>query len=557
MNNTKFSMHDGWKRVFIESWFFLIFCNFIKIYRRGQMRRVMRGYRNLKLSGRLSQVDAVKQELSKTSLGLTDRHFSSAVIGPELANGEVSLRQYLLVRIGGQGLNRALLVSLSDEKSRVVYFLPKQWRKIINMHGFNVAHRRSAILWQLYVATLFFYGVIRIFKIALKCGKKSNAAAANAKIYVHFFGLSAENLPRKNSSNERKDIISWYLRWPSRVLGIEAVHHNVCTELPSSMGGISIVSQINMLPDLKGIVAFIKYSSFALYASAIAALDFLRGRWWHALLLNQAALAIQVRILSRASLAREYMFHNSDWIYRPLWTYEAERKGSKITFYFYSTNCEGFQQSEDQVPIPYGWKAASWSHYLVWDEFQASFVRRAVGDYAQVSVVGAICFKDGSRVRNKISPKSIAVFDVTPPRDYHLRLTAPSFHYYKPETVISFIRDIHGLLSDFSVDLVWKQKRKIDRLAHPVYRKFIEEVGRQSNFITIDPDVSPDDLISACVATISMPFTSTALIAKQMGKPSIYYDPIGMLRKDDNAAHGIPILSGPDELSDWLDSVIR
>jgi len=51
------------------------------------------------------------------------------------------------------------------------------------------------------------------------------------------------------------------------------------------------------------------------------------------------------------------------------------------------------------------------------------------------------------------------------------------------------------------------------------------------------------------------PFTSTALIARELGKPSIYYDPFGICEKDDRAAHGIPILSGQKELQDWLSAL--
>lgn len=46
---------------------------------------------------------------------------------------------------------------------------------------------------------------------------------------------------------------------------------------------------------------------------------------------------------------------------------------------------------------------------------------------------------------------------------------------------------------------------------------------------------------------IGMPFTSTALIARGLGKSSVYYDPTGQLQSDDRAAHGIPIISGPDQ----------
>jgi polysaccharide biosynthesis PFTS motif protein len=72
------------------------------------------------------------------------------------------------------------------------------------------------------------------------------------------------------------------------------------------------------------------------------------------------------------------------------------------------------------------------------------------------------------------------------------------------------------------------------------------------NFVKIDPAVSASDMIEKCSAVISMPFTSTALLGRAAGKPSIYYDPIGLIQKNDPAAHGIPIVSGEEELNKWI-----
>ena len=52
-----------------------------------------------------------------------------------------------------------------------------------------------------------------------------------------------------------------------------------------------------------------------------------------------------------------------------------------------------------------------------------------------------------------------------------------------------------------------------------------------------------------------MPFTATALIAKKMGKPTVYYDPSGLIQKDDRGAHGIEIISGKKELEAWLEKL--
>jgi len=70
--------------------------------------------------------------------------------------------------------------------------------------------------------------------------------------------------------------------------------------------------------------------------------------------------------------------------------------------------------------------------------------------------------------------------------------------------------------------------------------------------MTVDPDISAYRVIEASTAVISMPFTSTALIARELGKPSCYYDPTDMIQKDDRAGHGIDIISGPEELRKWF-----
>ena len=41
-------------------------------------------------------------------------------------------------------------------------------------------------------------------------------------------------------------------------------------------------------------------------------------------------------------------------------------------------------------------------------------------------------------------------------------------------------------------------------------------------------------------------------IGREAKKPSIYYDPLGLLQQDDPAAHGILVIQGPEELSSWL-----
>ena len=96
--------------------------------------------------------------------------------------------------------------------------------------------------------------------------------------------------------------------------------------------------------------------------------------------------------------------------------------------------------------------------------------------------------------------------------------------------------------------MAWKCKRKIGSAVHPSYNSMGLKLASSPNLLSIDPDIAALSVIEASSIVISMPFTSTALIARSLEKPSYYYDPSGLIQKDDRAAHGIPVISGREEL---------
>lgn len=529
---------------------------FVKRMQRARLRRVMRGYGALKMSSHLNRIARLKEVLTEHSLGITETQFSSFVMGVTTASNELVVRQYLLLMLGDIKLNHALLLAAGKKKARVIFPLPKVWREILVQHGFAVAHVRSGLLWQFYVFVLFIYGVAKIGKIACGGITSMGGLALKQSKYVYFESIGQGNLPQGTDSIKSYDIVSWYLKWSGRSKNIDAVRHSVANVSPVTVDNIAVVPQRSALPALRGWGPIIKYLAWGLGASIVAVCDYLRGRWWSALMLNQAALAAQVRNLSEKSLAREYLFNNSSWVYRPLWTYEAERIGSVITFYFYSTNCEGFKQLDGYAPIYYGYKAMNWPRYLVWDEYQADFVRRAVGEQANVVVVGSIWFQDAAVKMPILNGPGVAVFDVTPFRFSRYCLFGLSSEFYTPAVANQFLLDVSDVCQRHSVSMLWKMKRNVGRIAHPYYRHLSSQLEEIAHIALVDPDISVVRVIESSFAVISMPFTSTALIAKEMGKLTAYYDPLGLLQKDDWAAHGIEILCGSNELNVWLSNAV-
>lgn len=521
-------------------------------WRRKRLRATMRGYRALKATSRLGVIGDVKNALTEAPISVCAGKFSPAVLGTAAGSADLALRQYLLIQLAGVNLNRALLTAAADSRKSIGYPMPGDWRSIVRQHGFRVSEWRCAVYWTAYVFGMWGYGATRTLRITLEGLRSGNARKLDGSSYAYFLDLSSANLPSSDGERPSHDVVSWYAQWSGRNSTISAVRHGVLGMPRIKVAGLDVSPQKSPLPPLAGVREITAYLRWSLAAIVRSACDALRGRWWHAVMLSHAAVAAQARHVPDEALARVYLFHNSGWIYRPLWTYEAERKGSDIVMYFYSTNCEPFKRADGYPHMYYGYRAMNWPRYLVWDGYQAEFVRRATDGSARLDVVGPIWFQGKTDDVHRESGLSVAVFDVTPHRASRYSSLGFDTEFYTPPTVNLFLKDIHDVIKKCHVHMLWKRKRNIGRVAHPHYRHFAERLGNNPNVVVVDADVSAIKVIEACVATISLPFTSTALIARQFGKPSAYYDPTGTVQLDDCAAHGIPVLSGPAELDAWL-----
>ena len=517
----------------------------------------MRGYRHLREKNQLGKIAAVKDAIARTPLTRCTAGASRVIFGAGIEQAEVAVRQYLLVRVASVNLNKALLHAIGATDSAVVHTLPAEWREVLRQHGFKVAELRSALAWAFFVTLHLGYGTLvaakRILRSAAQVVRTSSTRLGR---FAFFQGLARGNLPRSQAYGQSHDILSWYLQWPGRADSLDTLCHTVKGVPAFELRDVMVRSIPSAIQPLASAAALSRYIGWAIAASALSLVDLLRGRWWHGLMLNEASAAAVIRHHAAEDLARDYLFHNVAWVFRPLWTYEAEKLGSRICYYFYSTNCETFKRSEGYPLQENFWHAMNWPFYMVWDEYQADFVRRAVGATANISVVGPVWFQAGTEELPSLPSASIAVFDVEPHRPSRYQVLGTAQEYFVPDTANRFLIDIHAAISECGGTMVLKRKRAIGKLRNRRYTRVIDQLSSSAHFAPIDPDTAPTRVIEGCVAVISMPFTSTALLGRQLGKPSAYYDPGGVVQKDDRAAHGIDILSGPQELLAWVRAVI-
>jgi len=500
---------------------------------------IKKGYKQLKNDNKLDFLLKLVDILSRTKLNNT-----KALKGFPCKhdfNTELSIRQFLTVRVLGLSFNKAILYSIGANKP-LRCPLPKEWRCALIKQEVQVDRLSCALLWQGYVFLLWAHGVIQ--------GLKSIIYLINSKKilreYVFFNDIEKDSLPTNSKAH---NIVNWYLKWKGGVKNIDTIAHSAPNVSNYKYNNLQVF-YIDGLPNLEG-VQIARYFFLQVYLIFYSLLlIFIKP--YSAILLSELLKLLRVNLANDKELARDYLFHSSGPFYRPIWTYAAEDKGSRILFYFYSTNTENFK-TEAGYPVQFPRHLMSWSHYLVWDKFQTDFLKRFGHHKSTIEEVGPIWFSSSGRAID-VSLNSIAVFDVTPFNEDVFVTLGPVNEYHIPKIANQFLGDIYSVLEKNDLIMAHKIKRK-NKKAHKEYMHNLKKLKKQPNYIEIDPDIDATQIIKKTKACISMPFTSTALIAKHEGRPSVYYDPSGTIQADDRAAHGIPILVSIDELQQWVEGI--
>lgn len=523
----------------------------IKRIHRKQMRKILRGARRLKETDDPQIINKIKEELTITNLNINFAHVSKYIYGEEAYNIEIIARQYLLARLAGIPLNKSILGHYGSQNLKLIYQLPDVWISLLREKNIHVDRFKSKILFKFFIFKFFLYGIITILSIFTDVFRKNKfkKLSSNRK-FVSFIDLVPHCLPRA-SSGESYDVVNWYLNWEGRIQNLSEIHHNI--KVPNRIHRNIILRNSHYIPVLYDLKNQLKYIIWGLTAIIISFVSFFRGRWVNCLLLREAALAKRVVLANKQLIAAEYLFSNSGHTYRPLWTYAAERRGSVITMYNYSVGFLWFKTTCGYPNIEMGFQSMTWSRILIWSIPLAEYTRSVLIDKnVKVVIVPPIYHSDFNISIPPCDKPYISVFDITPARTSFVAVASVNLDYRTFLIGKQFLEDIYEVVISSGYNLMWKRKRSYGPIHNRAYIKFANSFSERPGVICLHPDVSAFRAIKNSIATISMPFTSTALIAKHFSKPTVYYDSTNIICKDDKGSHHIQVISGKSELMDWM-----
>ena len=301
---------------------------------------------------------------------------------------------------------------------------------------------------------------------------------------------------------------------------------------------------------------FIFFFSWFLFSILICLKDLFFLKWYNAFLFSEAVKSKLFDFCDNNFIPKIYLISYQGSLSRALWTLDHYKKVRRTYLYFYSTNGDGYITRYSKTENLSHWSELEYDHYLTWDKYQKQTLKSNLKiKNPKISIVGPMLNFIGHDLKEDFK-NYILIFDVVP-----LRLAfeiTNTFTILKANYLKKFSNDIIKLCDEKGYNVVHKMKKDIDNKI--VSKKYIHNLKNnlknKKNYFVIDKNCSIENLILNSKGVISFPYTSTAIMAHSLKKPSIYYDPSKLIdEKNKKFSHGIDVCNNLDDLKNWLNLV--
>ena len=511
------------------------------INKKKKIKDLIRGY--YKLKGKSNHyLSYLKDDIISVDLNIDNEVLQKFFKTKLDLNFEIIVKQLLLTDLLDDFFFNKKILSYLYNKKPIFFPICVQWKKIFKLHDISVNYFISNILFYFYIFKKIIKGIREIFKQLI-----SNNHLKDNYNYISFLDLEENSsLPKKKNSY---DIITWVNEIYNKNYNFDYIH--IKGKEKEYKFTKKLVFNDNIIHPSLDINEKIHFLSWSLFFFIKLFLDLLRGRWATSLLSYEIVLAKKIELLNANKLAKEYFFSFSKYSFRPLWTYFAEKKNSKVSLFCYGANIP-FYEIKGEHTSNYNIKYVTWN-FLLWSDDFKEFIEKHCPHVGNIEKYDFIYYSDSSYDLNiNKKEKYIAIFDILPLRYFKIAEMGRIFYPIDFPYIKKFIEDITDCAKLKNYKILIKHKRNISSDAHNLhYQDFLYTFQRETIKI-IDSDFSANKLVSMTDFSISCPFTSAGLLGRIYNKQSIYYDPFSIICKNDRAAQGIKVLSGKKELDNFF-----
>jgi polysaccharide biosynthesis PFTS motif protein len=459
---------------------------------------------------------------------------------------EISHRQFLLQTLIS---NRYLVFSEEfvknfNSKNGLGFPLVFQYIKFLKEKNYQINYVKSLAGFYFLVLKEFLKGFKLIFKTLISFSSKKKKSGN----YVFFCDLPKSF---KNQTDKYKyNLYNWFDGYFKKK-NIETCLINQKISPFNTKNNIKINHSSNIFDSLafNDRIVFIFKSFFVFFYCLINIFNIKNS--YKSIMFNEYLLFILASLQKKNKLATMYLYSQASYIYKPLWTYAVEKRGSEVIMYYFACSFDGYYQ-EGKYPLPeIGTSSMNWKKILIWSNYLKKHYEQ-VADKSNFVLVSPIFYKDNEIIES-IEKPSISVFDIMPYRSFIRAALYPHEDYRNYKTTRKFLEDIISLSKIYKVSIYLKNSKDLDQSKFDRrYINFVKECLTLKNFKLIHTDVSPFQLIEKTNISLSMPWTSTGCIPSFFNKTGYYYDPLKTIDKNDRGVQNGYLISGYDELNKFF-----
>ena len=497
-------------------------------------------FKNLKKNNELYKINELKTQLTDTSLLLKENYFTR-YFNINIQTFELSVIQFIKMHCLELNFNKNILKAYNS-KSKFSSPLPKRWQDHIVIKKININKFMSSFKWLLLCMKYYFksYKTIYIlFYESLKNIFYKNDVNLQNCIFIN-------NLNKDIISSQ--DLSSTAINWlkKNQSLKNKKCFQNSLNIKDFKFNNSSIIYRKKSFPYLSNFRDFSNFSIWILKSHYYLICDLFKNYN----LINFLFYSEFIESYLHKNLTSEnniFLFNNSNSLYRPLWTFIIEKKNSKVFFYFYSTNNEPIIDI-NSLPL-FGWYPLTWNNYLIAHKQQLNFINSVTKVNYKYQI--ADVFDHSIKSNVSLPDNFILAFDISPQNDVEFSYSGEMYDYFSYDKIEIFLNDIVNIVSRHGINLVLKTK-KLNVANNRKYQLLIKKISALPNIYICSTNLTLENLIQNSKLVISYPFSSPSLIAKNINKKSIYYDPLQLITHNHNNRLGINLINTKIELENLI-----
>lgn len=485
-----------------------------------------------------------------------EEYFAKKNNSIESKDYDLSLTQFIFKNLINNKFFNEKLIFEKCFLENFYYPLPLEYLNILKKKGFKVNFLFSKILWYFLIFIFLIYNLIKIFTNYYVA---PNNTLIDNKNTIIFLSSMPKIDPNDDLNNKLPDFYNWFANFFYTNKKIDNkiifVHEN------NKIKNKEINSNKNISYEIRYIKNFlfrnIKTQKYILSVKDSFLLIYSKGLD-KILILDEI---IKYKYISQHIDNKPYyaLFNMSNMTLQPLWSKLKNVNNEFMDYiFYYSTNIIPLVEKPELSANMFGYRLHSWNNYILWNKNQKYWIEHCSKKKINALIADNYIPFEGKNIHIlKNNNKKIIIFDVQPRNDYVYYNFMHVGNIYTLEYCSNFLLDITESIKKIypQAEIIYKVKRDIKTINKEYLKLVADLASKIHNFKVFYDEISAQSLIKYCDASISIPFTSTALIADYLKKPSIYYHPSNkplisiFSQKNDNQ------INNKYDLETWLKTI--